>query len=386
MKLYYKVVLSGLALCASMTAFAQKPAEEGAKTVYDFVPHFYVQGQFGGQYTLGEISFGKLLSPNAQLGIGYQFNPVFGLRLSANAWQSKGGWEVTDNNNVTNTYKWKYNYVAPQLDLTFNLSNLLYGFNPNRVFNLGFLIGGGANIAWNNDEAADANAAIVKGTTVSGSDGKAIYAGQNLQYLWDGTKVRGFGHAALAGDFRVSDRVALGLEVGANVLSDHYNSKKAGNPDWYFNALAGVKINLGKSYNKREIPAPAPQVVERVVEKYVDKPAPAVEKHGEIRRNVYYKIAKTNVDAEQKRKVWDIADFLNENKDAKVIVTGYADAGTGNARINARLARERAEKVTGMLKGCGIDESRITTESKGDTVQPFSENDRNRVVITVAEY
>ena len=363
MKLY-KVVLSGLALCASMTAFAQKPAEEGAKTVYDFVPHFYIQGQIGGQYTLGEISFGKLLSPNAQLGIGYQFNPVFGLRLSANAWQSKGGWDLAANNT---TYKWKYNYVAPQLDLTFNLSNLLCGFNPNRIFNLSFLIGGGANIAWNNDEAHDVDAAVRAATKVGDS-----YAGQNLQYLWDGTKVRGFGHAALAGDFRVSDRVALGLEVGANVLSDHYNSKKAGNPDWYFNALAGIKINLGKSYNKREIPAPAPQVVERVVE--------------QMQRNVYYTIAKTDVDVAQEKKVQDIADFLNEHKDAKVSVTGYADAGTGNAKINAKLAQERAEKVAKMLKGYGIDESRITVDSKGDTVQPFSENDRNRVVIAVAKY
>lgn len=382
MKLY-KVVLSGLALCASMTAFAQKPAEEGAKTVYDFVPHFYIQGQVGGQYTLGEISFGKLLSPNAQLGVGYQFNPVFGLRLSANAWQSKGGWDLAANNT---TYKWKYNYVAPQLDLTFNLSNLLCGFNPNRIFNLSFLIGGGANIAWNNDEAADANAAIMKSTAVTGADGKAIFAGQNLEYLWDGTKVRGFGHAALAADFRVSDRVALGLEVGANVLSDRYNSKKAGNPDWYFNALAGIKVNLGKSYNKREIPAPAPQVVERVVEKVVEKPAPAVEKHDQIQRNVYYTIAKTDVEAAQEKKVQEIADFLNEHKDAKVTVTGYADAGTGNAKINARLAKERAEKVAKILKGYGIDESRITVESKGDTVQPFSENDRNRVVIAVANY
>lgn len=198
--------------------------------------------------------------------------------------------------------------------------------------------------------------------------------------------MRGFGHAALAGDFRVSDRVALGLEVGANVLSDHYNSKKAGNPDWYFNALAGIKVNLGKSYNKREIPAPAPQVVERVVEKYVDKPAPAEEKHDQMQRNVYYTIAKTDVDVAQEKKVQDIADFLNEHKDAKVSVTGYADAGTGNAKINAKLAQERAEKVAKMLKGYGIDESRITVDSKGDTVQPFSENDRNRVVIAVAKY
>ena len=53
-----------------------------AKTVNVFNPHWYGQVQIGGQYTLGEIGFGKLLSPNAQLGVGYNFNKVVGARLS----------------------------------------------------------------------------------------------------------------------------------------------------------------------------------------------------------------------------------------------------------------------------------------------------------------
>jgi len=33
----------------------------------------------------------------------------------------------------------------------------------------------------------------------------------------------------------------------------------------------------------------------------------------------------------------------------------------------------------------GIDASRISTDSKGDTVQPFEENDKNRCVIVTGE-
>ena len=44
------------------------------------------------------------------------------------------------------------------------------------------------------------------------------------------------------------------LEGNANMISDKYNSKKADNPDWYFNALAGVRINLGKGYTKKAKP------------------------------------------------------------------------------------------------------------------------------------
>ena len=39
-------------------------------------------------------------------------------------------------------------YVAPGIDITFNLSNAIYGYNPNRIFNLSAFIGGGANIGW----------------------------------------------------------------------------------------------------------------------------------------------------------------------------------------------------------------------------------------------
>jgi hypothetical protein len=63
-------------------------------------------------------------------------------------------------------------------------------------------------------------------------------------------------------EFKVSKAVSIMLEGNANMISDKYNSKKEDNPDWYFNALAGVRINLGKSYTKKakpvEEPAPAP--------------------------------------------------------------------------------------------------------------------------------
>lgn len=376
---FNKAFLSGLAIMASLTASAQ---EQGAKTENVFLPHFYVQGQFGGQYTLGEIKFSKLLAPNAQLGVGYQFNPVFGLRLSANAWQSKGGWDV-----LGNTYKWKFNYVAPGLDATFNLSNLFCGYNPKRFFNASVLIGAGANIAWNNDDAQNVNKTVMAATAVPSVN----YNGQNLRYLWDGTKTRFFGRAGVAFDFRVSDRVSLGLEANANVLNDHYNSKKAGNADWYFNGLAGIKIALGKTHTTREIPAPQPveRVIERIVEKPVEKPVvkeEVNEKAEILQRNIFFKINSAEISENENKKVAEVANYLSKNPDAKVRITGYADAKTGTAKINNALARKRAEAVVNELKEkYGVSASRISWGSKGATVQPFSQNDDNRVAICVAE-
>ena len=65
---------------------------------------------------------------------------------------------------------------------------------------------------------------------------------------------------------------------------------------------------------------------------------------------------------------------------------GYADKGTGNDRINDRIAAKRAAAVVWMLeKRYGIPAERIIEESKGSRVQPFAENDKNRVSIMIAK-
>ena len=399
------VFLSCLMLCGVLTASAQE-----AKTEYVHNPYWYIQLQGGAQYTLGEIAFKDLISPNVQVTVGRQFTPVFGARLAVNAWQSRAGIDFTDETfvgitgNATTGYtpttatapagttKWKWMYVAPGIDLTFNLSNLFCGYNPNRIFNFSVFAGAGANIAWGMDkdsnwENAQLLAAHFPVSYVVGSNP------ENISYAWDGTKVRMFGRAGVAADFKVSDAVSLGLEVNANTLSDRYNGKKASNWDWYFNALAGVKINLGQTYTTRTIEAPKPveRVVEKVIERVVEKPAPVVtqavvEKKEPFRRDVFFQINKTAIAKSEAGKVQEVAEYLNANPNAKVEVTGYADIGTGNPTINKRLSKLRAESVFNALtKQYKIDASRIKVDYKGDTIQPFAKEADNRVAICIAE-
>ena len=376
-----KAILSCLMLLAGLSASAQ---EQKGTTEYVFEPHWYVNIQpLGVQYTLGEVDFGDLLSYNVQAAVGYEFNKVVGARLAINAWQSKAGSHLTLRNGgliTTNDYKWKWNYIAPTVDVTFNISNLISGVNPNRFFTFGAFAGLGANIAWGNGEAATANAQILAASGYTQGDA--------LEYLWDGTKTRLVLQAGLTGDFKINDKLAVTLEVSANTLNDKYNSKKAKNWDWYFNALAGLKINFGPTYSTKFIPAPEPEIryVEKIVEKVVEVPAAPAETAAEpLRRDIFFLINKTDIRTSEASKVSDIVTYLNENKDAKVQVTGYADAGTGNDKINDRLAAKRAEAVVAALKKAGISADRISFDSKGARVQPFADNDSNRVSICIAE-
>lgn len=371
-----KVLLSGVIALSCVSASAQ----EADKTVNVFTPHWYAQAQVGGQYTLGEIGFGKLLSPNVQVGVGYNFNQVVGARLSLNTWQSKAGQNVAGN-----VYKWKWNYVAPMVDATFNLTNLFCEYNPDRLVEVGVFGGIGANIAWGNDEAAKAQDAIKNGPGKNLAEVQAP-----LENLWDGTKTRFVARVGANVDFRVSDRVKLGVELSANTLSDKYNSKKAGNPDWYFNALVGVKVALGETHTTKVIPAPKPveKIIERIIEKPAPAPAPKVESkvvEENFRRDIFFPIGNSNIAKSQRTKIAEIVEYMKENPDAKITLTGYADKGTGSAAFNDKIAARRAQTVYNTLAAKGVAKSRMIKQSKGSRVQPFEENDMNRVTICIAK-
>lgn len=359
--------------------FASASAQEEI-TEYTFQPHWYLQGQIGGQETLGEGSFGKLLCPNAQIAVGYKFNPYIGARIAFNGWQSKGTSTIFEN-----TYRWKWNYIAPTANVVFDMTNILGGFNPERLVDVNVFAGVGANVAWNNDEANKVNAAYMKA-----NDDLRM-----LGLLWTGTKTRFVGQFGADVNFNVSKHVAIGIELQANVLPDAYNSKKAGNADWYFNALAGVRYTFGKKSTKstRIVPPCEAEVIERVVEKVVEVPVQVVkevvkeEAAAAYRTDIFFTISTSTISKTEMPKVEEMANYLKAHPKANVVVTGYADKGTGTRAINLRLSDQRANAVAkALINKFGIAESRITVKSMGEAEdQPYSEPVKNRVAICIAE-
>lgn len=382
-----KTLLAVALLAVCSTAMAQATYTDAEGTRYEFQKHWFMNIEGGVQYTRGEAGFSKLLSPNFQLGLGYEFSPIVAARLQANAYQSKGGWNGYRPNNSIYPFTRDYSffYAAPGVDVMFNLSNLFAGYNPKRVFNLSAFLGGGANIAWGNGEVNRI------GQDLGASKGQYL-----LEYLWDGTKIRPFGRGGLEASFRLAEGVALTIEGNANILSDKYNSKKAGNPDWYFNALAGLKINLGKAHKTyvREVigldgrygqgynvtdTIYITNTVTKTDTIYVEKPE-------SLRRDIFFTINKWDIRDSEQQKVADIANYLQRYPNARVSLCGYADVQTGNDQINDRLGKNRVEAVKNeLINRYGISAARIITDSKGARVQPFAVNEQNRVTIAICE-
>ena len=384
MKINKLFLTASFALCAAFMANAQEAQEE---TEYVFQPHWYVQGQVGMQETLGDTSFGKLASFNAQVGVGYRFNPILGARLIFNGWTSKGSIEVDGKRS-----DWKWNYVAPTVNATVDLVNLIGGFNPERPVNAGIFAGIGANIAARNGEANDVNNAL-KASVYKDLDAAA--RPDVLRNIWTGTKARFVGQFGVYADYNLTSNLKLGLELQANVLPDGYNSKKAGNADWYFNGLVGVKYAFGTTFTKQKrkkccAATAEPKIIEKIVEVPVEKivvkevikevPAP-------LTRDVFFKISTIKITKDEMYKVAEVARYMKTNPDTKVTVTGYADKGTGSMKLNLRLSAQRAEAVANaLIKEYGIASDRITVKSMGEVEdQPYSTPAQNRVAICIVE-
>ena len=183
------------------------------------------------------------------------------------------------------------------------------------------------------------------------------------------------------------------------MLSDKYNSKKAGNLDWQFNALAGFTFRFGKNYKKSRPAATAAPVTPawttepaQKEEPAVQEPAPvqapatkAAEKPAALRENIFFRIGSAQIRTSEQAKVAALAEYLKANPSARIEIVGYADAATGSHAVNLKISKLRAESVAAALKKAGIAASRISAEGRGDTAQPFPGVEKNRVSICIAK-
>ena len=386
-------------------------AQEQDTTIYEFRPHWYLHGAFGYQYTIGETKDALALSyMNAQIAVGYEFTPVWGLRLAINGWESRAayqpGEEMIDlNNKKVDGQNWKWYYVAPALDVTMDLTNLIGGYKHDRIVNVGLILGGGANIFFKNDEATTAK------DNLNAYDFGSVKLGDEiLEYYWDGCKASPLGRAGLYIDFRITDKFRLGLEGTGNIVMDKYNSRYAHNPDWYLNALLTAKYNFGGTYNEKKMkksdldPCFEPTYVHDTVylESEVDTVAiinaaklkadnatALLALKDSFRTEIFFPISSNRVSVTEAVKLRHILDFMNKYPDSKVLVTAHADKGTGTHQFNQMISEKRAKVVKEYLISQGISEDRITVKAMGDSDNPYVEKGDspvlNRVSICVIE-
>ncbi|MDE6332655.1 MAG: OmpA family protein, partial [Muribaculaceae bacterium] len=310
-------------------------------------------------------------------GFGKWFSPYLGWRLSF-----LGGPMHWDNEVYS-----KAKFVNANLDFMWDMFNSLGGVNSKRVFSIVPFVGLGGTFTWDY-RPETSNITDRHGDVKHNSWTLPVSAGLQLR-------------------FRLCKYVDFFAEGRAQFYGDNFNNYAYGDPvDINISAIGGFTFYIGgrdfKSYNPcdylgyinnlnnqvndlrgelattaaalaaAEAQLPCPEV-EQVVA--VEEPAP-------LMATVRFRIDSSKITDEEQVNVYNVAEWMKANPDQNVAIVGYADKDTGTSDYNMALSKRRAQAVNDMLVNTyGINPDRLSIQAEGSNVQPYSENNWNRIVI-----
>ncbi|MGN1353366.1 MAG: OmpA family protein [Alloprevotella sp.] len=378
-----KFLLALAVVGLSTTAVAQQteiPTHKYSVATNSFWANWYVSA--GADFTAAYTSQENCCNKNPfsvdrgtfgfDVAVGKWFTPGIGLRTKFN-----GIWAKQVN---TRDNHHSYNYWNIHEDVTFNLSNLLFGYNEKRVWNFIPYVGMGVMRNMSANEYA-------------------------LTY--------NFG---LLNNFRVSSRVQIfadlsctageGFIDGADINYAAKSVFATRRYDKLVGLSVGVTYNLGKhtwektpdvdalmAMNKEQLDALNASLKEQQDENARlrdmlanQKPVTKVETKTQVvttAQSVFFNIGSSKIASRKDLvNVKEVAEYAKANG-SKILVTGYADSKTGSAEFNKQLSEKRAQAVADELVKMGVNRDNIITEAKGgvDTISPFSYNRRATVQI-----
>lgn len=379
-----KKLLAVLAFAGlSLSGFAQDatPTEKYSVATNSFWSNWFIQAgaEWNAWYSSEEHGqnfstspFKKFRSnPGASVAIGKWFTPGIGLRTKL---QGIWGKEVY---NLETGAQGKFNkYWLLNEHVMFNVSNLIWGYNENRVWNVIPFVGGGiGRTMTHNFYSMDLSAGIQSTWKVAKHLNVYLEAGWNrVESDIDG----GWEDGHRGWDSHDNNLYA---ELGLQFNLGKSNWKKTPDVD-AINALhqseldaLNAKLNDANAENdrlKQKLAEQKPVETPEAVEEFVNTPV-----------SVFFNINKTNVASQQDLvNVQAIAKYAKQNG-SKLLVNGYADNATGTPEINQKLSEGRAEAVAAELVKMGVEKSNITTRANGgsDELSPISFNRRATVQI-----
>ena len=389
------VILSLMLAGAAVTANAQTKEKYVNEKASD---NIFVSVTGGISMTNSGKSEGKFGSPapHITVSVGKWFTPVWAVRAQGGLWRSnfdtfwsKGA--IGDNGQLMGSDNSYHKNVGQlRLDAMFNISNAIWGYNPDRLFNLSVFAGPGLTIAKGNG-AFEVVTNETSGTwykKLAGDNGAGAYINGsvglqgkfNVNKYWDiDVEARGELASSYLG-YLSSSRTTAGLYFGVGATYTFggkkfvpYTSKvdiDALNAEInkYRSELEQAQTDLASAKNAAA--NVEPEVREVVKEVQVAGP-----------RAIFFKIGSARLDDYGKVNIKLAAKILKENPDKKYKVAGYADKATGSASWNQKLSEKRAQVVYDALIAEGVDKDQLELVGFGGTENMFGKNFLNRVVI-----
>lgn len=327
-----------------------------------------------------DVDFTNRLGWMGQLSVGRWNSPTWGARLVVDGGAIKHNLQKT-----TTDAKW----LGGHVDLMYNLTNAVVGYNPERAYSFIPYFGVGYMYGMDKDWKRP-------------NPDMGVFQSQNQALTYN---------LGIINNFQMSKNVGLFFELAFRVLDGSFDYQNPGlgkhiSYDGFATAQLGVSFGLGgkqeftpaelMDYNlindlnsqinrlraENETLSKRPEFCPDCPEV---EPAPVVE--GVYVPNVvFFRIDSYKIDKDQQISIFNTAEYLKTNPNATVKVVAYADKLTGYPEYNMKLSERRAKAVADALTAeYGIDSSRISVDWKGDTEQPYEVNEWNRVAIFLAD-
>ena len=313
---------------------------------------------------------------NYNLGFGRWFSPYLGWRLAFN------GGPLHYENETFN----KFYYVGANFDFMWDMFNSLGGVNSKRVFSIVPFVGIGGTYGWKYRPAG--NIVSDAGRPKSNTWALPVSAGIQLRFrLCKYVDFFAEGRAGFYGDN--FNNIAFGRPIDINVTVNggfifNFGGRdyKSYNPCDYLgyinnlndqvNDLRGALATTAAALAAAEAQLPCPEVQE----------APAAPAPAPMMATVRFTLNSSKISKIEKVNVYNVAEWLKANPEQNVTIAGYADKDTGTSEYNMALSKRRAQAVyDALVNEYGINPDRLSITAEGSDVQPYDENNWNRIVI-----
>ena len=368
----------------SMSGFAQDatPTQQYSVATNSFWSNWFIEagadwnawysGEEHGQ-NFATSPFKKFRSnAGASVAVGKWFTPGLGLRTKVQGIWGKRVWDPeTETKGSFNRY-WVVNE-----QVMFNLSNLLLGYNENRVWNVIPFAGGGfGRTMTHNLYSMDLCVGLQSTWKVAKKVNVYLEAGWNrFESDIDG----GYSGGERGWDSHDNNLYA---EIGLTFKLGKSTWDKTPDVD-AINALhqseldaLNAKLNDANAENDRlkTLLNNQKSVEANTVKEYVATPV-----------SVFFNIGKSKVASRKDLvNVQALAQYAKDNN-AKLVVNGYADSATGSAAINQKISKARAEKVANELVKLGVAKENIIVKANGGVKDLTPASYNRRATVQVAE-
>lgn len=329
-----------------------------------------------------DLKLKKRISPAFNVAVGKWFTPGLGLRLQLSGVQAKSAARMESTpythgaEQAGGIYDQKFNYLNLHGDILFNVSGMIAGYNPDRVYDF------------------------------------IPYTGFGYNRVLDKPHTRTLAvNFGIINRFRISSAWDINLELNGMVTEDRFDGKVNGKAaDLMFGASLGFAYNFPQrgfkhvpdvnaimaltsaqmdainaalaeqmAQNKRlKAQLANQQPIEVVNEKVVVKEIPAAA------QSIFFEIGSSVLPPKSEVNLGTIAQMMKDNPNMTLSLTGYADSDTGSASWNKQLSENRANAVADALVKMGVSKSRLQIAGKGG-VNALTPPSFNRRVIIEAQ-